>query len=331
MDRRHAMETIGHQDLQHLHLLENVTFQPVFILGLHRSGTSILYKMLTATDCFNPVTAYHLIKYHQLLQNHMTKHEEYAKQELTRFFKEQGQLDRGIDRLQLTADFAEEYGFILGKQTFAMNITNKNKALFIEMVKKIQYISNNRKPILLKNPYDFSNFLYIKKEFPNAKFVFIHRHPFPVLSSTIKAMRLLLKEKNTYTTELFRLYNEIFENPLLLFISRLLVNSLSFIGMGLYAIISAKSANYYLKNISKLPMDDYIAITYEHLCANPQETMNDVLQLLEIQKSKNIDFNSFIKPRKTELDDSVKKMKRFIYARMKKYFTAFNYLPDIKQ
>ena len=43
------MNTDENLDKKHLEKLENIEFQPVFILGLHRSGTSILYKILIAT------------------------------------------------------------------------------------------------------------------------------------------------------------------------------------------------------------------------------------------------------------------------------------------
>ena len=63
-------------DQDYIQDLEQVDFQPVFILGMHRSGTSILYKMLTATDTYNPVTAYHLINYNELLSNYHQQKEE---------------------------------------------------------------------------------------------------------------------------------------------------------------------------------------------------------------------------------------------------------------
>jgi len=313
------------QDRQYLEKLEHIDFQPIFILGLHRSGTSILYKMLTTTECFNPVTAYHLIKYNQLIHNHVKKQEESCKKKLTEFFREKGLDDRGIDRLKITADFAEEYGFLLGQKTFEMYLTSKNLQLFIEMCKKIQLISENKKPILLKNPYDFSNFLFIKKAFPNAKFVFIHRHPFKTLSSTIKTIRLLFKERNPYTTQLFRTYNKIFENPLLLQTLRLCFSQLSAFGIIFLSLNTSNATKYYMKNIEKLPKQDYFSITYEDLCKNPQETMEDIMQSLNIKTSKKIDFTSYVKPRKTHLDPSVIQLRNFIFKCMKKYFERFGY------
>jgi hypothetical protein len=308
--------------------LEQVSFRPVFILGLHRSGTSILYKMLTATGCFNPVIAYHLLRYDQLLRDFHTKQTKTAQTKLTQSLVQQGLSDRGIDRLSITADFAEEYGFLLGTRTIGMSLTSRNLALFIELCKKIQFIADNDKPVLLKNPYDFANFLYIKQMFPQAKFVFIHRHPYKTLSSTIKAVRLLLQHKNPYTTQLFRLYRMLFQQPLLLLFTRLLFTRCSVLAMLLYTMTAAQATKYYLKNRRKLPHTSYASLSYEELCSNPQQIMENVMDTLDIPLTTSVDFTSFIQPRKTRLDPSVTKLKGFIASCMKPYFSRFGYHQD---
>jgi len=312
-------------DQRYLGKLEKIDYQPIFILGLHRSGTSILYKMLTATGCFNPVTAYHLIRYNQLLYDYENNKVELSKKELTESFRKKGLKDRGIDRLQITADFAEEYGFLLGQKTFQMYITPKNLPFFIELGKKVQYISNNKKPILFKNPYDLSNFLYIKQKFPNAKFIFIHRNPFKSLSSNIKAVKLILQDKNPYTTQLFKLYNKAYENPLFLYPTRWCFLNFSSIGVMLLTLYSSRVVKYYLKNIKHLSNQDYVSITYEDLCINPQKNIETIMKDLDIAIPKKIDFSSFIKPRKTDLDPSVKQLRFFIYKCMEDYFEEFGY------
>jgi len=56
-------------DDQYRHKIKNLSYKPVFILGLHRSGTSILYKMLQSTGEFNTLTAYDVVYYNRLLYN----------------------------------------------------------------------------------------------------------------------------------------------------------------------------------------------------------------------------------------------------------------------
>jgi len=315
-------------DLRYLKKLEDIDLQPVFIMGLHRSGTSVLYKMLTSSGCFNPVTVYHLVKYDQLLDDYENKTQDNLKKRLTESFRKKGLDDRGIDKLRVSADFAEEYGFFLDEKSAQTFITKKNVSKFNEMCKKIMHISDRKKPILLKNPYDFSNFIYIKKAFPNAKFVFIHRHPFKVLSSLMKATRVLFTDYNYYASQISRIYNKLYENPLSLFFLRNLTSRLSFFGLMLLCYNSSKSTKYYLKNLKNLPNDCYISITYEELCRSPQETIKNILSKLNITTKKKIDYGSFIKPRKTILDQSVVSLKKYIYSSMRAYCKKFNYTLD---
>jgi len=316
------------RDKQYLEELQEVNFQPVFILGVHRSGTSILYKMLTATGCYNAVTAYHLLRYHELLSNYHEQREEHAKQKLTDSFIKNGLQDRGIDQLKVTADFPEEYGFLLNTQTIQMYITKKNIALFTELCKKIQYIAGNDKPILLKNPYDFPNFLYIKQVFPKARFIFIHRHPLKTISSTLNAIRRILYEKNTYTAQLSGMYDKFYTNPLLLQPLRFIFRTIPECYVVLLTRIAAKATDYYLKNIEKLPKEVYISITYEEFCQHPQEILENITEKMSLNMIKKIDAASLIRPRKVDVDYSVQKLRKYIYNSMNIYYDTFHYTKD---
>jgi len=319
---------MNNPDEKYLDKIENVNFNPVFILGLHRSGTSILYKMLVSTGHFNSVTAYHIINYEELLSNYLNKKEITAKNNLTDYIKSQGQKDRGIDRLKITADFAEEYGFLLGRYSSKNNITSKNVKYFNELSKKVQFISNNNKLILLKNPWDLPNFMTIKKLIPNAKFIFIHRHPYKTLSSFIKATKLIMKKENPYTSMIYRNYKTTYENPLMLKGTRFLFSDYTPFSAIYLTKIDSKGVNYYIKNVSKLPKDDFVEITYENLCKTPNLTIKKILDFLKI-KSKNKDFSSYIKPRKTNLDPNIRLLQGFIYKNMKNYFERFNYSSNL--
>ena len=319
------------QDQQHLHHLKNITFTPIFILGLHRSRTSILYNMLAATECFNTVTAYHLIHYDELLSHHHQQQEHTKKQVLTQTLKTQGMNDRGIDKLRITADFAEEYGFLLGKHTLQMKLIPKNLPLFTELMKKITYLSNNNKPILLKNPYDFSNFMYIKHVLPQAQFIFIHRHPYKTLSSSIKALRFLLQKKNPYTTLLFRLYTQLLRRPLLLRCLRSWFTTFYPLGIAFLTLYTAKATRSYLHHIHQLAPQDYIEITYEDLCNTPQQTIQTIIDFLQIQPKQSFAPASFIQPRKTSIDPGVVHLHKLIAWCMKPYFTKFQYTTTVPE
>ncbi len=323
------IKTSKNLDQRYLEKIKDIDFHPVFILGLPRSGTSILYKILAETKCFNSVKAYHVIKYDQLLYDHIHKLKNTSKEDINQYFKEKGLVDRGMDRLQITADFPEEYGYILGQRTRQMYIVPENLPVFIEMTKKIQFISENNKPLLLKNPFDFSNIAYIKKVLPNPKFIFIFRDPIDILSSTVKAISFLLTDKHPYSTQIFRAYNKIFENPLLLYMARFCFSKLPFLGLIYITLHSAKVSEHFLKNVKYLSSGDYINVTYEELCKNPQDAVEEIMSFVNVKLKDEIDFKSLIKPRKTSIEPSVLKMKNFICKSMNNYVEYFK--PELEK
>lgn len=316
------------RDQPYLKDLDDVTFDPIFILGLHRSGTSILYKTLTATHHFNPITAYHLIRYRELLYNHHHHTEDQAKDDLTTILRAKGLSDRGIDRLEITADFPEEYGFLLGHQTIRQSLTPTNLHLFIQLGKKLQYIADNNKPLLAKNPYDFPNFLYLKAVFPSARFIFIHRHPLKTLSSSLKAWQLLITNKNPYTDQLAHTYSQMSDNPLLHLPLRTIFLERPEIGAVLLTTMAAHATTYYLEHIHRLASNDYIAVTYEQLCSHPEMTLKNVMSFLQLPTDLH-EISASIASRDIPIDSVIQKLSPYIFRAMKPYCTAFGYTPAI--
>jgi len=97
--------------------------------------------------------------------------ENQARLELEELFRNQGITDRGIDNVVATPDLPEEYGFIFRNAGYQDRMNHENLALFTQLCKKNQLSSNQNRPLLLKNPWDFPNFLYVKKAWPEAKFI----------------------------------------------------------------------------------------------------------------------------------------------------------------
>ena len=317
------MKNEKHLDDEYKDLIKGISFNPVFIMGLHRSGTSILYKILSNTNQFNILTAYYVLKYDELLYNNIKSKESKIKEELNDLFRKKGITDRKIDYILVNSDYAQEYGYILTERNYSWKISPKNRWLFENICKKIKYISQNDHPILLKNPYDFTNFLYIKKIYPNAKFIFIHRNPLQVLSSLMRVWRFLLKNKNNYTALFSKKYNQIFENPLMLFIARIFYTYPFSPGLFTEIHSYSKATNYFLKNKNRLPKEDYILIKYEDLCVETNRVIKDILNFLNLKTDK--DFSGFIKPRKINLIPEVNILRKYIFKKMKKYFNYFKY------
>lgn len=309
-----------------LNKIEKISFKPIFIMGVPRSGTSILYKILNKTDNFNIITSYKIIEYDNLIYNHINNNEIKAKQELDLFFKNKSQNDRGIDKLQINSDFEEEYGFILAQKHTISKITKKTLNLFEEICKKIQFISNNNKPILLKNPHDFANFIYIKNVFPESKFIFIHRNPLKTLNSQLNAMDTLMKQKSHYMAVLSPWYNNVYNNWLKLKYYRFFYSKDNKIRLLTAINRLYKSTNYYLTNIRSLHKDfDYIDVKYEEICEKPNLSIQKIMNFLDLEIKKENDYDKFIKVRKKPVLEIIEKRKIKILSKMNNYTSYLGY------
>jgi hypothetical protein len=318
------MKIKQHLDDKYLSKIENVSFDPIFILGQHRSGTSILYKMLSETGQFNILTAYHVYYYDELLHIHENNLDEKKKEELDKLFISKGIITRKTDNVKVNADYAYEYMYIFLKNNYPFWVTNKNKWLLDELCKKLKYISKNKHPILLKNPHDFTNFIYLKKIYPNAKFIFIHRHPVQIINSTMRLWHTNLENKNEYLAIFSKKYDQIFKNPLYLSAMRFYYTSNFPIGSLETIYRSTKATKIYLKNINQLSNKDYISIKYEDLCKKPNKTISEIMKLLHLEVNK--DFSNQIRQRNLDLLHNVKFFKTFINKKMKSYIEYFSYI-----
>ena len=293
-------------------------------MGLHRSGTSILYKMLGETKKFNILTLYHVINYNQLIYNYVNKIETKKKQELNDLIIKKGIKTRKTDHMVVNSDYPHEYMYIFSELGYSWKINEKNKLLFETLCKKLKYISENNNPILLKNPHDFANFVFIKQNFPNAKFIFIHRNPFEVINSTMRLWETHLKTKNEFLAIYSKSYEKVYDNPLSRMLLRFIYISKIPIGITRVVTSAAKRSMHYLKNIDSLSKEDYVIITYENLCKNPNKVIGEVLDFLNVKS--NIDFSKFVKPRNLKLIPKVEFWKNLIKKKMKDYI---NYLHKI--
>ena len=73
-------------DAPYLAELPAAASQLVFIMGCHRSGTSMLYHLLAYTGQLDYISAYDIIKYDELLYNRITGREDVVKADLRASF-----------------------------------------------------------------------------------------------------------------------------------------------------------------------------------------------------------------------------------------------------
>ena len=292
--RAGADTTRGGPDAPHLARLEGVRFRPVFIMGNARSGTTILYRLLAMTERFNCVTAYDLINYDELLANHLDQTTDRAKQELGQRFRELGIAGTRFDGVEISPDFPEEYGFLLGQR---QQLTPRTLSRFIELCRKVQFVSGAGRPLLLKNPWDSRSFLYIKKIFPESRFIFIHRNPVEVIQSLLEGMRSLLGTRNAYHALLAGFYDRLMQRPLQRSLARLMFSRRFRVGTRVVSWQVARTARYFVDHVGSLSETDHVSVRYEDLCQDPEAVINQILRFLGVPDSPEMRCRDFIRVR----------------------------------
>ncbi len=312
-------------DHPYLRLLEGVEFQPVFIMGDHRSGTTLLYQLLNSTGCFNVVTAYHIIKYDEILANHARGGEQAAKEALGREFAELGLAQRAMDGVEVSPDLPEEYGFRLRDAGPRPFLRPANAASLIELCKKVQRVSNPALPLLLKNPWDFANFMHVNANFPGARFVFLHRDPLHVINSQVKATRALFGDYSVYHGMLDGWYRQLFDQPLRLAVTRWLFSG----GFGMASRIAtrhvARATRYFLRHVDELAAADYINITYDEVCVHPKASLDAILGFLGLQCEADTAIADMIEPRPIQLEPEIERHRARIRQRLQAYIDYFGF------
>jgi len=89
-------------------------------------------------------------------------------------------------------EYFEKYALL---QNLSLAEYQKFKTTYLNLLKKI-HLANNRKRLLLKNPVNTGRIPLLLELFPNAQFIYLHRHPNEVYHSTVK-LHLKLLERFT--------------------------------------------------------------------------------------------------------------------------------------
>jgi hypothetical protein len=290
-------------DQEYAKLFKEVAFDPVFIIGDHRSGTTVLYQLLASTGAFNVVTAYDVVCYDQIVTNHVAGRSAQARQALGARFAGLGLATRGIDEVAVTPDLPEEYGFII-EDSGRPQLSRKTLAKFVEVCQKIRFIGRDR-PLLLKSPWDVLAFAYVKEAFPRSKFIFVHRHPLGTMNSQLSATQSLFAQRNEYVAMLSPWYRDLFDRPTALRLTRAASSSRFGIGPALVARHVGKVASYYLQHVGALPPEDYTELRYEDLCTDPDATIQRILTFLGRHAEQPVAMRDSIRPRAARIRPEV--------------------------
>lgn len=333
-DRPAAMRDALGEEGSYLEQLDSVDLKPVFIVGPHRSGTTILQHVLGQTGCFNVTTAYHVLCHRHLLEQHFTGREEDARQQLRRLFASKGLLSeehhglpgRGArdgqqDSVPISPDVPEEYCWAL-KQSRRIIVNPQNLKNFTDFCKKLQVIQDRSRPLLLKNPYDTLNFLYLHRVFPQARFVFIHRNPLEVVNSQVRLVRAMLRKKSEYYAMIIERYRWLCERPIpMRIVAMLLSERFPLLAWQVSHHVS-RNFDYVLKNLDRLG-DTAIGITYPELCREPDTTVQRILDFLKLREQISQDYSRVLRSREPSFTPDVERWRGWLEKRNQAYCRRF--------
>ena len=267
-------------------------FDPVFIIGDHRSGTTVLYQALARTGAFNVVTAYHVIRDRDVVSNYMAGREEEARRELAGELERRGLTDRVIDGTRVTPDLPEEYGFVIDPAPRPRLRPSTLPAL-IDLCRRLRMTGGDR-PVLLKNPWDVLGFAFVTQALPRARLIFVHRQPLAVMSSQLAASRSLFAARNEYVAMLAPWYKDLFDQPLRLWLARAAAGRA---GPRVVSRHVKKATRYYLDHIDAVPGRARVEIRYEDLCAHPAATIARVLTFLGLPAGAAVSASEVVRQR----------------------------------
>lgn len=306
-----------HPDEPYLDRLSDKLPRLVFIVGDHRSGTTLLYQSLISTGAFQFTSAYHIIAAAELLRNRIEGMEDATKERISEEFNRYVGKDRMIDGIPVSTETPDEYGIILDNSGFSNRITKHSLPAFRQLVQKLHFLAGDDRPILLKNPWDFENFLPVYRWFPDAVFVFVHRDPAAGISSRIRAMQMLLEQPNPYAIRISRRYADIVCHPLLCGLLRWLVRS-NWCAQRMVQR-SVRLTNYFFDHSAEIPASQQVNLSYEGLCTHPNETVASILQTAGVVPPSKPDFSGSIQPRQLKLDPKVVALQPLITSRLGRY------------
>lgn len=184
---------------------------PVFVIGHWRSGTTHLHYLLSKDPQF-----IHLGSFQALLFNVAFVSKRFMKPILNRFMPS----TRPQDNVKIDASSPQEEEQPLTNITYMSGLHSfwfpKNRDYFTKynlfegiqpkelkrwkktylfLLKNIALFNDPQKRLLLKNPHNTGRIKVLLELFPNAKFIYIHRHPMEVFNSMLGLYEKIVKSQ----------------------------------------------------------------------------------------------------------------------------------------
>jgi len=177
---------------------------PLFVLGVHRSGTTWLSSALARRSMCAPVTVRHLLE--------AVDGERLNEAEAWRRLEQSGITVRPGDARAVSPTMSEEYGYLLALQHGSSRTTPRSRPSLQQLVDQIALESPGEVP-LLRNPWDYAASHRLRGWFPTARFVFVHRDPVDTVGSAVEMFQDFWRAPHPYARRTSPRYVEAWQSP----------------------------------------------------------------------------------------------------------------------
>lgn len=294
---------------------------PIFIIGFWRSGTTYLHNLM----CQDPNHAF-VSTYQSIFPSHSLVNSFWMKKLATIAMPN----ERPVDKVRLDMDFPQEEEMGMGNmqklsfynvfyfpshfKDYARNALYFNDVKKDEIDKwKDEYLLTIKKSMIMtggkrfvsKNPPNTFRIPLLLEMFPNARFIYIYRNPYNVLSSVNLFMRQVIKGVG-------------FQEP----DSTDLENNL--------CSLFKQSLEKYELDKSLIPPENLFEIEYNTLVKKPIQSINDIYTQFNLDYSNDLSvilnkFNSSQKQHKSGGHFISEYLKKFISENLVDYMNQHNY------
>lgn len=241
-----------------------------FVLGPHRSGTTIVCDALAASGAFVCLTAADIVAFHERSGAYgpaaTASLDALARRGATRM----------IDQVRVSGDLPEEYGFLLPDR----RLTRETAPVVSAAYRALAAAAAGEARWLLRNPWDLPNAARILELCPEATFIFVVRDPVETIDSQLQAARTLLAEPSEYHALLDLRYRRLLRRPLRLALYRFLAGRPRFVDLLTRSF--ARDTRRWLDDLDRLPPDRWIVTRYEGLLADPAEELRRLFAFLRL-------------------------------------------------
>lgn len=305
------------EDDAYLSELAKIPLKPIFIMGLHRSGTTFLYDSVSKCFPVANLSLYHIFYYHRLMKNQVEGGEEKDRETLNRLFRSLGIIDRKIDAVYVDDKMVEEYGWMLRNESYHISVHETNKDFLKQICQKLLYVHPGSQAVLLKNPWDTAKASDILKWFPEAKFIYITRDPIYILNSQINAALDLMTGPQPFQTMLvdeFKIPGGKITLNIIYALWKVVRGLKQVVGNGVYGFVIKQFVKQtlkidlggYYRAIKELPEESVFQLTYGSFNKDPVGKLKEIQTFLDLPFDENPETIE-PKPRKGHLAEHLKR------------------------